>query len=140
MGRRQGVLILKLFSPSLQIALVVGSVCCLVGARHNPWCMGEQVVHLFQRNLLRLRKHNPEEECVCEVANNEEDIVSPSDCFHGNGCNLSDHRVEGKGHHSSNGDTLGSGAGIKDFGGNDPTERTAGGGEGEIIAPGPVNY
>lgn len=79
----------------------------------NLRSISEQVVHLFERALLRLRLRGPEVERVGEVADDEKDVEAPSDVLHGDRGDLSDHGVEGEGDHHADGDTLGTSAGIK---------------------------
>lgn len=49
---------------------------------------------------------------------------------------MTNQRVEGEGNHGCDGDTLRTGTGVKDFCRNNPRERSAGTGEGEIVQPG----
>lgn len=82
--------------------------------------ISEQVVHLFERTLLGLRLEGPEVQRVGEVAHDEEQVELPANAAHGDGRDLADHGVESEGHHHADGDTFGAGAGVEDFGGDDP--------------------
>ena len=60
-----GLLSLYLFhSPLKVVRLEVG----LLHTRHEKRCIGEEMVHFFQRTLCSFGKDSPEEESVGEVA------------------------------------------------------------------------
>ena len=60
----------------------------------------------------------------------------PADVGNGDRSGLTNHGVEGKGNHDTDGDTLGTSASVKDLGRNDPRQRTTGGGETDVVQPG----
>src|ERR1700761_9509104 len=77
-------------------------------SHHNPWRVAEEIVHLLQWLTCGLGQQEPEEDCVCEVTDDEEVVVPVSDIGHSNWRDLPDHCVEGKRGHGRNTDTLGS--------------------------------
>lgn len=81
--------------------------------KQNLRSISEQVVHLFERALLRLGLRGPEVERVGEVADDKEDVEAPSDVLHGDRGDLSDHGIKGEGDHHADGDTLGTSAGVE---------------------------
>lgn len=124
---------LLLFNLALQI---MGGILLLASSRDEPRGVGEHVVHLLKRHLLCLRKQSIEEEGVGKIADHKHEIELVLDMLHGDGGDLADHRVEGKRDTSRNGNTLGSGTSVENFGWNDPRKGTASAGEGEIVQPG----
>lgn len=50
---------------------------------------------------------------------------------------MPDERVEGEGDHGCDGDALGAGPRVEDFGGDNPGKGATGCGEGEVVEPGP---
>ena len=40
----------------------------LIHGRYEDRCVGEEIVHFFKRSLRSFRLNGPEEECVCEIA------------------------------------------------------------------------
>lgn len=112
------MLLLNLYHALLNINLEV----LHVHGRDEERRVGEQVVHLLERTSLRLGLEGPEVEGVGEVADDEEEVEPPSDAAHGDGGDLADHGVESEGDHDADGDTLGAGAGVEDFGWDDPWE------------------
>ena len=105
-------------------------------SNNNPRRITEEVVHLLERLLCSLGQQEPEEDGVGEVADDEGVVVFVPDIRHGDGRDLPDHGIEGKGRHSRDTDALGPSAGVEDFGGDDPGEWAAGGAEGEVVEPG----
>lgn len=61
--------------------------------------MREEIVHLFQRPLRSLWQEDPEEYGICEVTNDEDEVVSVFDMLHRNGGDLGDHGVESEREH-----------------------------------------
>ena len=105
-------------------------------SRRDVRGVGEQVVHLFQRALLRLRLRSPEVKRVGEITHNKQNIKPPTNLLHGNRRHLPNHRVERKRHHDTDTDSLGAGAGVEDLGGHDPGEGAVGGAEADVVEPG----
>src|ERR1700733_2478843 len=65
-------------------------------SHHNPWRVAEEIVHLLQWFTCGLRQQEPEEDCIGEVADNEEVVVLVSNVGHSDWRDLPDHCVEGK--------------------------------------------
>lgn len=101
---------------------VVGDEVSHVHGRDEPWSIGEEVVHLFERSLLGLRLCGPEPKGIGEVANHEEDVEAPANFFHGNRGHLADHGVECKGNHDADTDALGACASIENLSWDDPCD------------------
>lgn len=90
-------------------------------ARYQPRLIPKQSVHILQRQLRGLREYKPEEDSVRKVKDAENDIKAPATNIRNGGSgNLADHRVEGKGDHGCDGDTLRSGLCVKDLSADDP--------------------
>ncbi|KAI7508606.1 hypothetical protein KC364_g9 [Hortaea werneckii] len=73
-----------------------GDCCCsmpFVSMLCNLLCLIVNFVHVLQIQALGLWQEGPEEQGVRQVADNEHDVVSPSDGRDGNRCNLADHAV-----------------------------------------------
>ena len=67
------------------------------------------------------------EESIRSIADDEHQVESPADACDSDGCDLTNHGVEGEGHHHTNADTFRPSAGIEDLSRNDPGQWTAGG-------------
>ena len=89
-------------------------------SNHNPRTIRKQIVHLLERSLRRLRKQQPEEHRVREVADDEQVVEPVPDILHRDRRDLADHGVEGEAHHGRERDALGAGARVEDFGWDDP--------------------
>ena len=118
--------------PPLHILLLLNPVHALlnidlkvlhVHRRHEQRRVREQVIHLLKRTFLRLGLESPEVQRVGEIADDEEEVEAPADALHGDGRHLANHSVEGEGDHDADGNALGAGAGVEDFGGDDPWVR-----------------
>lgn len=105
---------------------VARHIILLFGSRDDPRRIGEEVIHLLERPLTGLGQQQPEEDSVGEVTDDEEEVKSIADPIHCFWCHLADHSVECIRGHGGDRDTLCTGAGIKDLGGNDPRQRAAG--------------
>lgn len=79
-----------------QITALVGR---LVTSRNNPWRMGEEIVHLLKWPSRRLRKEKVEEQSVCQIADDEQNVESVPDVVHRDRSDLSNHGVESEGGH-----------------------------------------
>lgn len=110
------LLLLNPLHPPLQIKLEI----LHIHRRHKQRRIREQIIHLLQRPALGLRLERPEVQRVGEIADNEKQVEAPADALHGDGRDLADHGVEGEGDHDADRDTFGAGAGVEDFGGDDP--------------------
>jgi hypothetical protein len=97
--------------------------------------MSKQVVHLLERQVLRLRQEEVEEQRVREVADDEQVVVPVPDVRHGRAGDLPDQGVESEGDHGRDGDAFRPRPRVEDLGGNDPGEGPAGRGEGEVVEP-----
>jgi hypothetical protein len=115
---------------------VVGGIILLARKGHEPGGIGEQVVHLLERQFLSLGQEQPEKHCVSEIADNEEIVVAVTDISHGDGRHLTDHGVERKRGHCGNGDTLRTCACVEYFGRDNPRKGAASAREGEVVQPG----
>lgn len=124
---------LLFFDLALQI---MGEVLLLASSRDKPGSVGEHIVHLLKRHLLRLRKQSVEKEGIGEIADHENEIELILDMLHGDGGHLADHRVESERDTRRDRDTLGSGTSVEDFSWDNPGKRTASAGEGEVVQPG----
>lgn len=103
---------------------------------HKPRRMREHIVHLLKRHLLGLRQQEVKEQRIGKVANHKQIVIPILDIFHGDGGNLTDHRVERERDTSRDRDTLRASACVKHLRGDNPRQRTAGRGEGEVVQPG----
>ena len=147
---------LRLGSNLVQSVLqVVAGVAVLAGADDDPRSVAEEVVHLFERAAGGLRKENPEEDGVGEVADNEQVVELVPDIGHGDRCYLAlnkfgqfrysscgrrksgtyDHGVESETSHGRDANTLASGSSIEHFGRDDPTQGSTSAAEAEIVQP-----
>lgn len=107
-----------------------------LSSRYNPRLRLEQSVHVLQRKLSSLRQNEPEENSVSEVADAEDNVEAPAtDSFYGDIGHLTDQGVECKRGHCSDGNTLGTCLGVKNFGTNNPGERADGRAEGKVVTP-----
>lgn len=108
-----------------------------LSSRYEPWLSLEQCVHVLQRKLGSLRQYEPEENRVCEIADTEDNVVTPAtNPFNGDVGHLADQRVECERGHCSDRNTFGTCLCIEDFGADNPGKWTNGCAEGEVIAPG----
>jgi len=119
---------------------IIGAICPLYNllpplSNHNPWRIAEKVVHLLKWLLRRLGQHEPEEDGVRRIADDEHEIEAPTNICDCNWGDLADHRIERERGHSRNTDTLGSSACVEDFGWDDPRQRSASATEGEVVYP-----
>lgn len=128
-------LLLNLKRSSLQLISIASLVRLLVRERNQVRRICEEIIHLFKWKTLGFWQDEVEEKGVREIADDEEEIVSVTEFGHCDVGDLSDHGVECKGDHGSNRNTLRTSFGVKDFSRNDPRERSACGGEGEIVCP-----
>lgn len=71
---------LDLLDLVLQVVLVV---VLAPGARDEPRRVGEERVHFLEWNLLGLGLEGPEEDCVCQIADDEEDVEFVADVCEG---------------------------------------------------------
>ena len=130
-------LLMNLQRSSLQIIRIPRLILALIMSRHKERCVCEKIIHLFERQALGLWQEQIEEHGVGEVADDEDEVVFVADVRHGCGRHLPNQRVEGEGHHGGYRYTFGASASIENFGWDDPGERSACAGEGEIVEPGP---
>ncbi len=114
------ILLTQLPRPPLQLLRIPGIIPGLIRAGDNPRRITKQIIHLLERQLLRLGQNSPEEQRIREIANHKQDVEFPGHGRHGDGRDLADHRVEGEAGHGGEGDALGARARVEDFGGDDP--------------------
>lgn len=93
------ILLLNLQCSPFKILRIIGSEGILVMTRDQDGCICEQVVHLLERQSLRLRKEEIEEDCVGEIADDEQIVVFVSHIGHRKISDLSNECVEGEGSH-----------------------------------------
>lgn len=89
-------LLINSLSPASKISLQVCSILALVDERNEPGSIGEEIVHLLQRELLGLGDESPDAKSIGEVANDEEKVILPANSTHRNTSDLTDHGVEGE--------------------------------------------
>lgn len=130
-------LLLNLQRPSLQVIRIPSLILTLIMSRNKKRCVCEEIIHLFERQALGLRQEQIEEYGIGEVADDEDEVVFVANVRHGCRGYLADERVEGEGHHGGDRYTFGASTSIEHFGRDDPGERTACAGEGEVVEPGP---
>ena len=99
-------LLADLAGAALDLGGDVGGVEGLVGARDDPGRVGEEVVHLLERQLLGLRQQQVEEDRVREVAHHEQQEVPPPRRVDRDLRHLPDHRVERVARHRRDRDAL----------------------------------
>lgn len=120
--------------PPFQFVMVVLGH---VGGRHKQRSLCEKSVHGLQGEFGRLRHESPEENCVGEVTDDEEDVVTWStNVLNGNGGDLADQGVESKTDHDTNTDTFTACACVEHFCRNNPCERATSRGETDVVDPG----
>lgn len=123
----------NLLRPPLQILRQIRRIRPPIRPRNNPRRILEQVIHLLQRQQLRLGQRKPKVDCVCKVENDKDHVKLPADVGDGGAGDLANHGVEGERDHGGDGDALGAGVGVEDLGGDDEGEGPAGGGEGDVV-------
>jgi hypothetical protein len=89
-------------------------------ARHQIRCISKQIIHLLERQILRLGQEQIEEQRIREVADDEQVVIPIPNIGHGGIGDLADEGVEGKGDHGGDRDTFGAGPRVEDLGGDDP--------------------
>lgn len=112
--------------PSLQVLSQVRRIHALVRPRNNPRRVLEQIVHLLQRQQLRLGQGEEEVDGVGKVEDDEDHVEFPPDTVDGRTRDLADHGVEGERDHGGDAHAFGARVGIEDLGGNDEGEGAAG--------------
>ena len=125
--------------PSFQIVRISSSVFTLIMARHQIRCISKQIIHLLERQVLRLRQEQIKEQRIRKVTYDEQEIVPISNVRHCRAGDLANEGVEGEADHGGDRDTFGTGPRVEDLGGDDPREGSAGGGKGEVVEPS-ANY
>ncbi len=124
-----------LYSTPLQILRIASLIRSLIVPSNQVRSMSKQVVHLLERQVLRLREEEIEEQRVREVADDEQVVVPVTDVRHGRAGDLPDQGVKSEGDHGRDGDAFSTRPRVEDLGGNDPGEGPAGRGEGEVVEP-----
>ena len=66
----------------------------------------EHLVHVFEAESLGFWQERPEDDPIDKIADNEDDVVFPSNCADGNRRDLSYHGVESKTRHCANAHTF----------------------------------
>lgn len=123
----------NLLGPPLQILSQIRRIDPLIRPRNNPRRILEQVIHLLERQQLRLGQREPKVDGIGKVEDDENHVKLPADIGDGWAGDLANHGVEGERDHGGDGDALGASVGVKDFGGDDEGEGPAGGGEGDVV-------
>ena len=112
-----------LLGAALDVGGDVGGVLGLVGAGDDPGRVGEEVVHLLERQLLGLGQQQVEEHRVGEVAYHEQQEVPPPDRVDRDLRHLPDHRVERVARHRRDRHALAARMRVENLGGDDPNKR-----------------
>ena len=134
--RMNSTLLPDLNGTSFQILRIPSSVFTLIMARNQIRCISKQIIHFLERQTLRLRQEQIEEQRIRKVADDEQVVVPISNVRHCRVGDLADEGVEGEADHGGDRDTFGAGPRVEDLGGDDPREWPAGGGKGEVVEPG----
>lgn len=108
------------FLRSQSTLQVPGTVVVLLESDDHQWRVGEEVVHLLEGQFRRLWEEQPEKQCVGEITDDEQEVISIPDIGHCDRGHLADHGVERKRSHGGDGHPLGASPRVKDFGRNDP--------------------
>lgn len=67
---------------------IMARVAVLASTDDDPRCCAEQKVHLFEGPASSLGQDEPEEDGICQVANDENIVELVADVGHRNGCHL----------------------------------------------------
>ena len=78
---------------------------------------------------------DPRTQYISKVPNDKENEEAPANAAHRNRSDLTDHGVEGEGHHGGCTDASGSDLSVEDFRGIDPAQRAHCGGERKVEDP-----